>query len=588
MATDILFVNLPPYESYYAENVPHLGMLYVMTCLRDHGYTVGYLDCAQRGVRRHQILSTLRGAAPRLVGFSVDTDNLFSVAHMTHELKREFGPELKIVLGGPASQGHPDEIIQRCAADVLVIGEGEYSACEVADCLLKGVGRLEEIAGICFPSPQGIVHTTPRPPIVDLDALPFPDRNFLAEPRSYQATMISGRGCPFKCTFCFEGRMGSRYRHRSPENIVAEMERLVTAHGRVFISINDDTFTSDADHTLRVCRLIRERFRPWEDLLWFCEVRVDVVHRHPELVDAMVEAGVGRIQIGVESADEEVLRAYKRLNVVPAVVEKTVGAFHRAGIPSIYCGFIVGGPRETPTTMERTLEFAKHLLIDVAPGSFECNASFLTPLPGTDIRACPDAYGLRLLDPDLLTSSNFNFCTTETDALTQEMINNFRYRFIDEMDAEMRKVISRLPWELTQKHWKLYRLFNITTAYYERFAYFPRLVEYLSVVGPDKFERADELPDGQILERFPTRVSAPLHMEGGRICVTKGPTLLTLNGLGARIYSLCSGKLTTAEIVAELSQWLDGNAPPRDVLTADVIDFVRHLDRNYAIFLKDF
>ena len=99
----------------------------------------------------------------------------------------------------------------------------------------------------------------------------------------------------------------------------------------------------------------------------------------------------------------------------------------------IYCGFIVGGPRETTETMERTLDFAKHLLLDVAPGSFECSASFLTPLPGTDIRARPDQYGVKLIDPDLVTSSNFNFCTAETEHLDREAINNFQRRFVEEI-----------------------------------------------------------------------------------------------------------------------------------------------------------
>ncbi len=338
MATDILFVNLPPYESYYAENFMHLGMLYVMTNLRNHGYTVGYLDCARHGVRREQIMEKIREAAPRLIGFSIDTDNLFSAGHLTHELKHEFGAELKIILGGPASQGQPDEIMERSAADVLVIGEGEYAACEVADCLLRGIGSLAAIEGICYRAGGKTVHTRPRTPIADLDALPFPDYRFLSDAREYQPAVITGRGCPFKCTFCFEGRMGNRYRHRSPENIVAEIERIIEARGPSFICINDDTFTADPKHTLSVCRLMRERFRPWQDLCWFCEVRVDVVNRYPELIDALVEAGAARIQIGAESADENVLRAYKRLNVKPATVEKVVELFYRAGLPSIYCG----------------------------------------------------------------------------------------------------------------------------------------------------------------------------------------------------------------------------------------------------------
>ena len=103
--------------------------------------------------------------------------------------------------------------------------------------------------------------------------------------------------------------MGNRYRHRSPKNIVAEIEDILAIDGRAFIHFNDDTFCADPKHTSRVCRLLRERFRPGDELLFFCEVRVDVINRHPELVDELVGAGAARIQIGVEFADLDVLRS---------------------------------------------------------------------------------------------------------------------------------------------------------------------------------------------------------------------------------------------------------------------------------------
>ncbi len=588
MSADIIFVNLPPYESYYSDRVPHLGMLYVLTSLRAHGYTVGYLDCADRGSRLRNIIEKIKEAAPKMVGFSIDSDNLFSAGKMSRLLKTTFGDELKIIFGGPASQGQAEEIMLRSAADVLVIGEGEFAAREVADCLLRGVGSLDDIDGVCYRDGDRLVRTAPRAPIDDLDALPFPDYDFLDRPLDYKPSIISGRGCPFKCTFCFEGRMGNRYRHRSPENIVAEIRKIVDMYGPVYLTINDDTFTSDPAHAMEVCRLLEKNFRPREDLMWFCEVRVDIVRKHPELVDAMVAAGAGRIQIGMESADDGMLRAYKRMNVKPTVVEEVVGRFYRAGLPSVYCGFIVGGPGETMQSLETSLAFAKHMINDVAPGAFECFPSYLTPLPGTEIREHPERLDIRLLDPDLLTSSNFNFPTTETSSLCRAEINNFRWRFIEETSAAMISVIRRMPWSTIALHAKLNRRFNLTTGYFERFAKFPRLKEYLDMVGEHGWERADEIDERELMGRHPTRLTASLRMEEGRIQVGGGPTTFELSNVGARIYSLCSGKLSTREIVDEVAREMNGGGPPRDELAADVAAFVRELDSNYAVFLKDF
>jgi radical SAM superfamily enzyme YgiQ (UPF0313 family) len=564
-------------------------MLYVLTSLRDHGYSVSYLECAGRNMRRQQVLQRIEEAAPRLVGFSVDTDNLSSAASISHDVRSGMGPDVHIVFGGPASHASGSEIMERSAADVLVIGEGEFAALEVADCLLRGQGELGQISGICYRSPRGLVTTCPRPPIRDLDSIPIPDRTLLPDPKTYQASLISGRGCPFKCSFCYEGRMGNKYRRRSPEAIVAEVETLVSLRGvPLFVNILDDTFTADPEHARRVCRLLRQRFKPWKDLLFFCEVRPDVVRHNPWLVDELVEAGAARIQIGIASASLDVLRAYKRLNTRPETVENVVDAFYKAGAPSVYGGFILGGPQETMQTMEQTLDFAKHLLSNVAPGCFECYASFLTPLPGTELRTHPEEYSLRLLDPDLLTSSNFNFCVTETATLTQEMINNFRYRFLDEMDQEVRRLVPTLSRKTIETHWKLSHDFGVSTAYNDRFAYFPRLVAYLDIVGTGKLEPATDVPDSDILERYPTRLSLPVRMEGGRITVTRGPNSLGLNELGSRIFALCSGKLKAREIVTLVHQSLGAGAPPRGEVQADVLAYLRHLDDNYAIFLKDY
>lgn len=81
---------------------------------------------------------------------------------------------------------------------------------------------------------------------------------------------------------------------------------------------------------------------------------------------------------------------------------------------------------------------------------------------------------------------------------------------------------------------------------------------------------------------------SPQRPPCGEIHCNAGPSRLTLNGLGARVYALSSGKLRTREIVDQVARELDGTAPPMPTLTQDVVQFVRHLDQNYAVFLKDF
>ena len=588
MATDILLINLPPYESYYSRGVPHLGLLYVATSLRHHGYAVGYLDCAQVPTPLSQILAAIEEAQPRLVGVSVDTDNVASAGYFSRELKREFGEGLFIVFGGPASRGRAEETMKHSAADVLVIGEGEYAVREVADFLLRGQGQLKDIQGICYRSAHGLELTPPRPVIADLDGVPIPDRNFLPADRRYEASLITGRGCPFRCTFCFEGRSDTRYRHRSPENVLEEIDYLIDFYDRPFISINDDTFISDPAYVRQICRLLGQRYRPWKDYLLFCEVRVDIIDQHPDLVDVLIEAGVARIQIGVESADHRVLKAYRRPNVDPETVERVVRMFHDAGIPSIYCGFIVGGPHETRDTIETSLDFARHLLLDVAPGSFECSVSFLTPLPGTDIWTNPEKFELRLLDPDLVTSTNFNFCVTQSRELDAGEITNLRMHFLESIEEAMREVVPTLGSKVVRAHFRLSLDFNVATHYYNHLSSFRRVADYFDAVGDGKFAPAHELTDEKILSRFPTRLPTPMRVDDGKTTITGGPSDVRLNRFGSRVYAYCSGKLTGEQIVDELIRELGERAPSRERLRSDLTKFIRRMDEQYAVFLKDY
>ena len=474
------------------------------------------------------------------------------------------GPAVPIVLGGPASQSQAEQMITLSAADVVVIGEGEYSACEVADALLRGKGRLKDVAGLCYRGTDGQPRANPRPRPHRETSTHFLFRtlDFCPMTGATKFALISGRGCPFRCTFCFEGRMGNTYRHRSAANIVAEIELLVERYKRPFVMINDDTFTADVAHTREFCRLMRERFTPWKDLLFFCEVRADILNRHPDLIDELVAAGVARIQVGVESASRTMLKDYKRLNVKPEVVESMVRRFYDAGIASIYCGFIAGGPRETRETMQETLDFARHLMTDVAPGTFECNMSFLTPLPGTDLYEHPDAYGLRLLDTDLKTSTNFNLCIAETETLSADDVTNLRQEFLARSTATWTKWCSTLPRSVIQRHMTLKKDFGISTRYADKIMRFQGWAEYWEIVGgTDGLEPADALSDDAILDRFPTRLGMQARMENGCARIPQGPRTLALNRTGTEVYKRASGKVRTREIVDDLERCLNGTAP---------------------------
>lgn len=170
-----------------------------------------------------------------------------------------------------------------------MVGEGEYTMLELVKTLERGED-LRNVKGIACKN----FKTPPRQIIEDLDNMPFPARHLLPM-EDYKimnmklpiGTLISGRGCPFHCSFCASSAMhGHKLRLRSSENVVDEMEHLKEDHNAEMIAFMDDTFTLNKKRVYDICDEIQERKL---DRYWGCTARVDTISE--ELLCKMKEAG---------------------------------------------------------------------------------------------------------------------------------------------------------------------------------------------------------------------------------------------------------------------------------------------------------
>jgi radical SAM superfamily enzyme YgiQ (UPF0313 family) len=182
--------------------------------------------------------------------------------------------------------------------------------------------------------------------------------------------VVTSRGCPAGCTYCIKH---VTYQHtarvRSPENILAEVERLV-ALGLRNVHMYADLFTVSREQVIGLCRLIIARGLK---IRWTCNSRVDYVDE--EMLRLMGRAGCWLISWGIESASERILR-HVRKGADPAKAERALGWARAAGIKN-WGYFIIGLPGETEETIRQTIEFAKELPLDIA--LFHVAA----PYPGT-------------------------------------------------------------------------------------------------------------------------------------------------------------------------------------------------------------
>lgn len=348
-----------------------LGLAYIASSLKQAGHDVEILDCTfmdgqeamNKALSRHR-----------------DVVGIYSMVTMREDAL-EFARRLRnagsfLVAGGPLPSSDPVSFVEDF--DIVVKGEGEHTVLEMLGVYQNG-HNFESIPGVVYKKGNNIVFNQPRCLENDLDSISFPARELLPNPRyiahskrkfGYAMTsIITTRGCPFSCEFCSNAVFGISYRERSPENVVDEVEQVLSL-GYDRIHFGDDVFTLRKERIYRICEEIKARHLNFH---WECLGRVDSIDM--ETARTMKEAGCDRIFFGIESGNDQILKLIGKKITVEAA-RKAVESAHSVGIRAGGF-FILCYPGETNTTVLDTIRFATSLPLDYL--------SFTVPypLPGT-------------------------------------------------------------------------------------------------------------------------------------------------------------------------------------------------------------
>lgn len=360
------------------DSMPPLGLLYLAGYLEKYtNYQIETLDCQIEGIEHGELKELIEKKNPDIVGVTTMTFTLPDVVK-TIKIIKQAKPNAKIVLGGPHVHIYPEETIQIKEVDYCVLGEGEKPFKELLE-NIEDTENLYKVKGIVFKDKKKIINTGSPPPIQNLDILPFPAR-YLVPYKKYKSvlakkfpvtTMITSRGCPFKCLFCDRPHMGNIFRARSAKNVVDEMEECKKM-GIKEIFIYDDTFSVDRQRVLDICSEIIKRKL---DIAWDVRTRVNTVDE--KMLKSMKKAGCQRIHYGVEAGTEKTLKVLRK-GITLDQVRKAFGWTKKAKIQTL-AYFIIGSPGETKEDIMQTIKLAKKLKPDYA------TFSILTPYPATDL-----------------------------------------------------------------------------------------------------------------------------------------------------------------------------------------------------------
>ena len=372
----ILFIN-PQFSRGFQQfslNFPPLGLASVAAYVRANGHDAVIAD--------QNIQDPNQTPKPEdfdLVGITADTPR-FPQAMQLGAWARARG--LPVVMGGPHVSYWSEEPLLSGSADYIVHNEAETGFLSLVNSLSQGGYGLDEVPGLSYLEQGQVVHNPGSRTALNVDELPYPARDLLPI-RDYDlyldrrkaTSVISSRGCPFNCSFCASSQLfGLKWRPRSPESMVDEVQWLQDTFGIQSIYFMDDNFTLDPDRTIAFCERILSKGL---DVRWFCFSRATTVVDREDMVQAMSEAGAHMVFLGIESANPQVLQDFNK-NITTESSAQAVDRLKGYNIRPM-CSFIIGDIHEDRDSIRATIDFARKLAPAIA------QFAILTPYPGTKL-----------------------------------------------------------------------------------------------------------------------------------------------------------------------------------------------------------
>lgn len=382
------------------------------------------------------------------------------------EFIKKVNPDSKVIAGGYVAMPIPDLLLRNSQVDIVCIGEGEITTIKLLERFKKkGLkADVSDIKGICFK--EGINNriycTSCRPLIKSLDEDSMspaydllPMDIYLSNPVvgiGRDIDMITIRGCPFNCSFCYQP-WGHKQRGHSVDFIIGVIKYLKENYNIDFVSFQDDEFLA---YKKRVREFCEKRNKYFPELLWSCTGRVNIIARDESIVKFMKDSGCISISFGFESGSQRMLDSMHKMQNIEEM-EKTVEILRKYELP-VPVSFIIGMPGEDEKSCNETVDFClrNNITLD--------SLMFATPYPGSEI---------------------FNFAL-RTGKIDSNNLHEFMKRIGDARDFLINLTDAFSDEQLVQKKEEM---MNITIENYEKFITMDEIMEKMKKLFGNLIEK---------------------------------------------------------------------------------------------------
>lgn len=338
-----------------------LGLGYIAAVLEKY-YDVIIIDMRVENIPSDSLKAKIAEINPKIVGITSDTISFHQALEIA-QIVKQVNKEITVVIGGAHANALPTNPLKYDCFDISVYGEGEKTARELWRRIEKDLS-WEDVNSIAFRKNGEIVVNPKNELIENLDELPLPARHlfpvekYSGEFDGYARPVFpvnTSRGCPFSCSFCSNNVLfGRKYRFRSPQNVVDEIEMLINDYQAKGIHFTEDIFTANKNRVIEICDEITKRNLHFK---WFCESRVNTIDR--QMLQRMKHAGCEVVWFGVESGSQRILNLIDK----KITLEQSKQAFRLCKKIKLKAGatFMIGIPGEKIEDMYQTIDFAKKL-----------------------------------------------------------------------------------------------------------------------------------------------------------------------------------------------------------------------------------
>lgn len=398
---------------------PPLNLAYLAAVAEKDGHEVNIIDGEVEKMSLDKMVEETSNLNPDIIGITATTPFYHIAVDLARKLKEK--TDIPIAIGGH----HITVLRERAfdkAFDYAFIGEAEKSF----PIFLKEYEKNKKVTnvpGMLYRNGDEIISTGPTEIIQDLDSIPFPARHLLNYKNYYIGTLkgnknfttvMTMRGCPYKCIFCNTDVFGNKIRKRSPERVVEEIKEIKDKYGINHIIFLDDTFTVDKRHVMDLCdRIVKEDLK----ITFDCGTRANKIDE--ELVAKMVEAGMIRISYGLETTDSNIRRIIKKEVPLESydIANKLTNKY---GVETLN-SCMIGLPGESEETVRKTLAYLRN-----SREIKQANISIAIPYPGTELyeMARREENGLKLLTEDFSKYRRYNSAVMNVGNFTpQDLID---------------------------------------------------------------------------------------------------------------------------------------------------------------------